>query len=70
MSNSNKVWCDVWDGVIYREKCLYHLDKMARENKTCMGCICYENMELEERLERIRTLKRARKKEKSAEKAR
>ena len=70
MSNSNKVWCDVWDGAIYRERCLYHLGKIARENKTCLGCICYEKMQLEERLEQIRSSKRARKKEKSGKEAR
>lgn len=61
MSNSNRVWCDVWDGAIYRERCLYHLGKVARENKTCLGCICYEKMQLEERLEQIISSKRSRK---------
>jgi excisionase family DNA binding protein len=70
MSNSNKIWCDVWDGAIYRESCLYHLGKVARENKTCPGCICYENMQLEERLERARSPKRARKEEKSGKEIR
>jgi hypothetical protein len=54
MSNSNKIWCDVWDGVVYRERCLYHLGKIAEKNKSCPGCVCYERIVLEERLKRNR----------------
>jgi hypothetical protein len=54
MSNSNKIWCDVWDGIVYRERCLYHLGKIAEKNKTCPGCVCYEKIVLEERLKQNR----------------
>jgi excisionase family DNA binding protein len=70
MSNSNKVWCDVWDGAIYRERCLYHMGKVARENKTCLGCICYEKIQIEERLEQIRSPKRVKKQERSGKEVR
>jgi hypothetical protein len=65
MSNSNKVWCDVWDGAIYRERCLYNMGEIGRKSETCLGCICYEKMQLEERLEQIISSKRNRKQDNS-----
>ena len=59
MSNSNKIWCDVWDHVILRDKCLFPLGKVAKENKSCLGCICYENMEMKKRLHQRRSSRRA-----------
>jgi excisionase family DNA binding protein len=37
-----KVYCSIIEGLIYEQRCLYHLSKVITGNKTCESCIVRE----------------------------
>jgi excisionase family DNA binding protein len=43
MEEPKKIFCSVWDHVIYQNHCLLEMEKVAHDNKTCAkNCVYYE----------------------------
>ena len=41
MSN-RKIYCEVIEGVVYDDRCLFKLSKIIEGNKTCKACVVRE----------------------------
>jgi hypothetical protein len=41
MSN-RKIYCEVIEGVVYDDRCLFKLSKIIEGNKTCKDCVLHE----------------------------
>jgi hypothetical protein len=46
-----KIWCEVWDHIVFCERCLFEMGKIAEKNKTCENCVYHENLLLREKIE-------------------
>ena len=40
--NNRKVYCQVVEGVVYDDRCLFKLSKIIEKNRTCEVCIVRE----------------------------
>ncbi len=39
---ARKVYCEVIQGVVYDDRCLFKLSKVIENNKSCLNCILHE----------------------------
>lgn len=46
MSDEKRIFCEVWDHLILSNQCLHIAGKTAKENRTCLNCIFFENLTL------------------------
>lgn len=59
MGNSNdikKIWCDVFKDTILDDRCLLKRSQTISDNKSCERCILFENLQLRNKLEELKSL--------------
>jgi hypothetical protein len=59
VGNSNdikKIWCEIFKGTIYDDRCLLKRSQTILGNKGCERCVLFENRELRNKLEELKSL--------------
>jgi hypothetical protein len=50
-----KIWCEIVSGAVYDRNCLFKLSQTIPGNSNCQGCILFENIQLRNKIEELKT---------------
>lgn len=51
---NRRLLCEAVKGIVYEERCLLKLAKMVDDDKTCVQCILFENLQLRKKLNELK----------------
>jgi hypothetical protein len=49
-----KVWCEILEGAVYSQNCLFKLAQTIPGNRNCANCVVFENIQLRNKIEELK----------------